>query len=44
MTAVGKETFSLEVKVIDRKDKEMASFTEKFDGSRVTVGQFIKTI
>lgn len=36
--------FSLRVKVVDRQEKELAIFTDKFDGSKVTIEDFIKTI
>lgn len=36
--------FQLRVKVIDRKEKEMCIFTEKFDGAKTTVGDLFKMI
>ena len=35
--------FSLRVKVVDRKEQEVANFSEKFD-DKTTVGDFIKNM
>ena len=37
-------TKALRVKVVDRKEKELVNFQDKFDFDKMTVGDFIKIV